>query len=81
MMDGPDIIGEREKRVAVIITTSTNSAYYSTLYLYTQTNYVCDLITLNYNTMTHCLGIYQGTVAFYSDQTRINVSDIKSEWI
>ena len=31
--------------------------------------------------MTHWAGIYQGTVAFYRDQTRMTVSDIKSEWI
>ena len=30
--------------------------------------------------MTHCVGIYYGTVAFYRDLTRITVSDIKSEW-
>ena len=62
-------------------TASTNSANYSTLYLYTQTNHVCDFITRNYTSMTHCVGIYLGTVAFYSDLTRITVSDIKSEWI
>ena len=62
-------------------TASTNSAYYSILYLYTQTNHVCDTITLNYTSMTNCVGIYQGTVAFYRDLTRITVSDIKSEWI
>ena len=62
-------------------TASTNSAYYSLLYLYTQTNHVCDFITLNYTTMTHCVRIYYGTVAFYRDLTRITVSDIKSEWI
>ena len=28
------------------------------LYLYTQTNHVCDFITLNYTSMTHCVGIY-----------------------
>ena len=39
-------------------TASTNSAYYSILYLYTQTNHVCDFITLNYTSMTHCVGIY-----------------------
>ena len=62
-------------------TASTNSAYYSILYLYTQTNQVCDFNTLNYTSMTHCVGIYNGTVAFYRDLTRITVSDIKSEWI
>ena len=62
-------------------TASTNSAYYSILYLYTQTNHVCDFITLNYTSMTNCVGIYKGTVAFYRDLTRITVSDIKSEWI
>ena len=31
--------------------------------------------------MTHCVGIYYGTVAFYRDLTRITVSDNKSEWI
>ena len=60
-------------------TANTNSAYYSILYLYTQINHVCDFITLNYTPMTHCVGIYQGTVAFYRDLTRITVSDIK--WI
>ena len=62
-------------------TASTNSAYQSILYLYTQTNHVCYFITLNYTSMNHCVGIYQGTVAFYSDLTRITVSVIKSEWI
>ena len=62
-------------------TASTNSAYYSILYLYTQTMYVCDFITLNYTSMTHCVGIYYGTVAFYRDLARITVSVIKSEWI
>ena len=59
----------------------TNSAYYSILHLYTQTNHVCDFITLNYTWMTHCLGNYKGTVSFYRDLTRITVSDIKSDWI
>ena len=36
---------------------------------------------LNYTSMTHCVGIYWGRVAFYRDLTRITVSDIKSEWI
>ena len=45
------------------------------------TNHVCDFITLNYTSTTHCVGIYQGAVAFYRDLTRITVSDIKSEWI
>ena len=72
----------RYKRFCCIrYTASTNSAYYSILYLYTQTNHVCDIITLNYNSMTHCVGIYQGTVEFYRDLTRITVSDIKCEWI
>ena len=62
-------------------TASSNSAYYSKLYLYIQTNHVCDFITLNYNSMTHCVGIYCVTVAFYRDLARITVSDIKSEWI
>ena len=62
-------------------TASTNSAYYCILYLYTQTNHVCDFITLNYTTMSHCVGIYWGTVAFYRHLTRITVSDIKPEWI
>ena len=62
-------------------TASTNSAYNSILYLYTQINHVCDFTTLNYTSMTHCVGIYQGTVAFYHDLTRITVSDIKSVWI
>ena len=62
-------------------TASTNYAYYSILYLYTQTNHVRDFITLNYTSMTHCVGISWGTVAFYRDLTRITVSDIKSEWI
>ena len=56
------------------------SAYYSLLYLYTQTNHVCDIITLNFTSMTHCVGIYQGTVAFHRDLSRITVSDNKSEW-
>ena len=62
-------------------TARTKSAYHSILYLYTQTNHVCDFITLNYTSMSHCVGIYYGTVAFYRDLTRITVSDIKSEWI
>ena len=39
------------------------------------------LLHLITTSMTHCVGIYQGTVAFYRDLTRITVSDIKSEWI
>ena len=62
-------------------TAGTNSTYYGILYLYTQTNDVCDSITLNYTSMTHCVGIYEGTVAFYRDPTRITVSDVKSERI
>ena len=62
-------------------TASTNSAYYSILYLYTQTNHVCDFITLNKTSMTHCVGLYQGTVAVQRDLTQITVSYIKSEWI
>ena len=62
-------------------TASPNSAYYSILYLYTQTNHVCDFIKHNYNSMIHCVGIYKWTVAFYRDLTRITASDIKSEWI
>ena len=62
-------------------TASTNSAYYSILYLYTQTNHVCDITTLNYTSITHCVGINWGTVAFYHDLTRITISDNKSEWI
>ena len=62
-------------------TARTNSAYYSILYLYTQTNHICDVITLNYISMTHSVGIYYGTDAFYRDLTRITVSDIKSGWI
>ena len=34
-----------------------NSAYNSTLYLYTQANRVCDFITLNYTSKTHSVGI------------------------
>ena len=55
--------------------------YYSILYLYTQTNHVCYFLTLNYTSMTHCVGICYGTVAFCRDLTRITVCDIKSEWI
>ena len=62
-------------------TASTNSAYYGILYLYTQTNHYCVFITLNYTSITHCVGIYYGTVAFYHDLTRITVSGVKSEWI
>ena len=70
------------KRLCCIrYTVSTNSAYYSILYLYTQTNHVCDFITLNYTSMTNCVGIYQETVAFHRDLTRITDSDIRSEWI
>ena len=46
-----------------------------------KTNHVCDFITLNYTSVTHCVGIYYGKVAFYRELTRITVSDIKSEWI
>ena len=60
---------------------STNSAYYSTLYLYTQTNHVGDYIALNYNFMTHRVGINVGAVVFYRDLTRKTISDIKSEWV
>ena len=62
-------------------TASTNYAYYRILYFYTQTNHVCDFITLNYTSMTHCVGINLGTVAFYCDLTPITVSVIKCEWI
>ena len=31
---------------------------------------------LNYTSMTNCVGIYYGAVAFYRDLTRITVSDI-----
>ena len=61
-------------------TARTNSAYYSILHLYTQANHVFDFITLNYTSVTHWVGIYQGTAAFYRDLTRIAVSDIKSKW-
>ena len=40
-----------------------------------------DIITLNYTSMTHCVVIHQGIVAFYRDLTRITVSNIKYEWI
>ena len=76
----PRIYGYR-RFCCIRYTASTNSAYYSILYLYTQTNHVIDFITLNYTSMTHCRGIYKGTVAFHRDLTRITVSDIKSEWI
>ena len=59
----------------------SNSSYYSRLYLQTHTNHVRDFLILNYNSMSHCVGIYQRTVAIYRDLTRIAVSDIKSEWI
>ena len=49
--------------------------------MYTQTKHVCDFITLNYTSMPHFVGIYQGTVVFYRDLTRITVSDIKYEFI
>ena len=45
--------------------------------MYKQTNHVCDFITLNYTSMTHCVGILWRTVAFYSDLTRITVSDTR----
>ena len=51
------------------------------VYLYTEINDVCDFITLKYTSMTHCVGIYWGSVPFYRDLTRITVSDIKYEWI
>ena len=54
---------------------------YIILHLYTQTNHVCDFITLNYTSMTHCVVIYLVTVPFYRDLTRISVSDVKPEWI
>ena len=62
-------------------TESTNSTYYCILPSQTHSIHDGDYITLNYTSMTHCVGIYQGTVAFYRDLTRITVSDIKSEWI
>ena len=72
-------------RLQTVLLHSTHckhhSAYLSILYLYTQTNHVCDFITLNYTSMNQCVGIYSGTVEFYRDLTRITVSDIKSEWI
>ena len=76
-----EVIHGYKRFCCIRYTARTNYAYYSILYLYTQTNHVCELITLNYTSMTHCVGIHQGTVAFYGDLTRITVSDIKSEWI
>ena len=76
-----DILHGYKRFCCIPFTASTNSAYYSLLYLYTQTNHVGDFITLNNTSMTRCVGIYQGTVAFHRDLTRITVSDIKSEWI
>ena len=51
-----------------------------TIFVY-NTNNVCDFITLNYTSMSHCVGIYWRTDAFDQDLTRRTVSDIKSEWI
>ena len=31
--------------------------------------------------MSHCVGVYKGTVAIHRDLTRITVIDIKSEWM
>ena len=76
-----DIFRSITRFCCIRYTASNNSTYYSILYFYTQTNHVCDFITLNYTSMTHCVGIYKGTVAVYRDITRITVSDIKSEWI
>ena len=47
----------------------------------THTKHVCDNITPNYKSMTHRVGIQQGTVALFCDKTRITVSDIKPECI
>ena len=63
------------------LTVGTNYTYYGILPSLTHSNHVGDYIALNYTSMTHCVGIYEGTVAFYRDLTRITVSDIKSEWI
>ena len=76
-----DVLHGYKRFCCIRYTASPNSAYYCKLYLYTQSNHVCDFITLNYTSMAHCVGIYQGTDAFYRDLTRISVSDIKSEWI
>ena len=70
-----------ERFCSIRYTASTNSAYYSILPLQTHTNDVSHNITLNYTSMTNAVLIYQGTVAFYRELTRITVSDIKSEWI
>ena len=70
------------KRFCLIrYSATTNIAYYRILYSQTHTNHVCDCIILNNTSVTHWVGIHQGTVAFYRDLTRITVSDIKSEWM
>ena len=76
-----EVLHGYERFCCIRYTASTNSAYYRILYLYTQTYHVCDIITLNYTSMTHCVGNYKEAVAFYRYLTRITVSDIKSEWI
>ena len=76
-----DVLHVYKRFRCIRYTESTNSAYCRILHLYTHTNHVCDSITLNYTPMTHWVGIYSGTVAFYRDLTRMTVSDIKSEWI
>ena len=76
-----EVLHRYKRFYCIRYTTRTNSAYYSIFYLYTQTNHVCDFITLNYTSMSHCVGIYQRTVAFYRDLIRVTVSDVKSEWI
>ena len=35
----------------------------------THTTHVCDYITPNYTSMTHTVGIYNGTVSLYRDLT------------
>ena len=76
-----EVLHRYQRFCCIRYTASTNCAYYSILYMYTQTTHVGDFITLNYTSITHCVGIYLGTVAFYRDLTRITISDIKSDWI
>ena len=73
----------RITRLQTVLLQSIHCKYalYGVLYLQTRTNHVCDYITLNYTSMTHRVGNYQGAETFYRDLTRITVSDTKSQWI
>ena len=76
-----DVLHGYKRYCCIRYAASTNSRYFGILRLQTHTNHVCDYVTLNYTCMTHRVGIYQGTAAFYRDLTRLTVSDVISEWI